>query len=210
MVDWNNKELKRLVVMISGKGSTLDNICRHCYEDGGLLKDIAQVVQVITNRRGIPGLAIAKKFGAVPYVVPYDGDMETRESWRKRITNCYMQPDLVIMGGFNQLIEVPPDLEGKILNVHPSLLPKFGGKGMYGHHVHEAVLTAKEKVTGCTVHLVDSEYDRGKILGQREVEIEEGDGVEELTVKVKAAERELYPQIIRNTLVSNDLCGDEV
>jgi len=205
MVDWQNDKLKRLVVLLSGTGSTLDNICRHCYEDGGILKDVAQVTQVISDKPKVLGIEVAKKYGAIPWILPYNPDMEPREEWRQRITRSIMTPvDLIVLAGFTQLIEVDPKYKGKIVNVHPGLLPKFGGKGMYGKRVHEAVLAAGEKMTGCTVHLVDDEYDHGPVLAQREVQILEGDTVEILTEKVKAAERELYPQTIRNLLVSND------
>jgi phosphoribosylglycinamide formyltransferase-1 len=205
MVDWQNDKLKSLVVLLSGTGSTLDNICRHCYEDGGILKNVAQVTQVITDKPKALGIQVAKQYGAIPYIVPYDPEMEPREDWRRRITRCIMNPvDLVVLAGFTQLIDVDPKFAGKIVNVHPSLLPRHGGKGMYGRKVHEAVLASGDKVTGCTVHLVDGEYDHGPVLAQREVQILEGDTVENLTEKVKAAERELYPQTIRNLLVSND------
>lgn len=205
MVDWGNEQLKRLVVLISGTGTTLDNICRHCYETGGILKDVAQVTQVICDRPGALGLEIARKYGAIPWIIPYNKSMESREQWRKRVTRSIVYPaDLIVLAGYNQLFELDDRTRGKTVNVHPALIPKYCGKGMWGDRVHAAVLEAKEKVTGCTVHLVDDEYDHGPILAQREVSVEEGDTVETLTEKVKGAERELYPQVIRSLLVSND------
>lgn len=212
-MDWLNTELKNLTVLISGTGTTLGNICRHCYEDGGLLKSIAQVACVVSNHLAAPGLEIAHKYGALVKVVERNKrDEEPLEAWQARLNRCMLcepLPDLIVLAGFTALIKVPQKYEGRVLNVHPSLIPKHCGKGMYGRHVHEAVLAAGDTVTGCTVHVVDDEYDHGPVLGQRQVQISEGETVETLTEKIKAAERELYPQMIRNMLVSNDLHGQK-
>ena len=93
-------------------------------------------------------------------------------------------------------LDVPPRYEQKIINIHPSLLPAFGGKGFYGNRVHQAVLMRGCKITGCTVHFVDNVYDHGPILGQKTVNVEEGDTVEALGNRVQNAERELFPEVI--------------
>jgi phosphoribosylglycinamide formyltransferase-1 len=98
------------------------------------------------------------------------------------------------------LLKIPSNFKTKIVNVHPSLLPAFGGPGMYGHHVHEAVLASGAKESGCTVHLVDDTYDTGPILLQRSVPVLPGDTPEALAARVQADEREAYPKAIAELL----------
>ena len=106
-------------------------------------------------------------------------------------------PALVVLAGFMSLITVPEDFAGRIMNVHPALIPAFSGKGMYGHHVHEAVLEYGAKVTGVTVHFVDEQYDQGPIILQAPLEVLPGDTPNSLAERVQAKERELYPQAIQ-------------
>jgi len=103
----------------------------------------------------------------------------------------------VLLGGFLQLLKVPEDYRGRILNIHPSLIPAFCGKGFHGRHVHEAVLAAGVKVSGCTVHFVDDEYDHGPIVAQRAVSVLEDDTPQSLSERVFAQECELYPEAVR-------------
>jgi phosphoribosylglycinamide formyltransferase 1 len=105
---------------------------------------------------------------------------------------------LVCLAGFLILLKAPmlKDFAGRILNLHPALLPAFGGAGMYGRRVHEAVLASGTKVTGCSVHLVDEQYDHGQILAQRAVPVLPGDDAHRLGERVRAVERELYPAVI--------------
>ena len=104
---------------------------------------------------------------------------------------------LVVLGGFLHKLLVPPGWEGRVVNIHPSLLPAFGGKGMYGVHVHEAVLAHGCKVTGCTVHICDDAYDAGPIVAQRCVPVLDDDTPETLGARVFVAECALYPAVIR-------------
>ncbi|MCI0703467.1 MAG: phosphoribosylglycinamide formyltransferase, partial [Planctomycetia bacterium] len=106
-------------------------------------------------------------------------------------------PDLVCFAGWLHLLPIAPDFHHKVLNIHPALLPAFGGKGMYGHHVHEAVLNYGAKVSGCTVHFADDTYDTGPILVQRAVPVKEEDTPDTLAARVFAAECEAYPEAIR-------------
>ena len=110
------------------------------------------------------------------------------------------QIDLVILGGFLSRITVPKDFEGRVMNIHPSLIPSFCGQGMYGHHVHEAVLARGCKVSGCTVHLVDNEYDHGPILVQKAVPVLADDDADSLARRVFEAECQAYPEAIREYL----------
>lgn len=113
-----------------------------------------------------------------------------------------LQPDLIVLAGW--LRKIPVDVIAAypeaIVNIHPSLLPKFGGKGFYGLRVHEAVLAAGEKESGCTVHLVNEEYDQGRILGQRRVAVEPGDTPQSLAARVLEQEHQLYPACIGELL----------
>lgn len=112
-------------------------------------------------------------------------------------------PDLLVLAGF--LWKLPEYLvksyENKILNIHPSLLPKYGGKGMYGHHVHEAVIENKEKESGITIHLVNEHYDDGKILLQKTLEVLKGETAERLASRVLSLEHEWYPKVIESYLM---------
>ncbi|MGH7163516.1 MAG: phosphoribosylglycinamide formyltransferase, partial [Planctomycetota bacterium] len=106
-------------------------------------------------------------------------------------------PDLVCLCGFVHLLPIPRPWRGKVLNIHPGLLPEFGGKGMYGGRVHAAVLRAGARVSGCTVHFADEEYDHGPVILRREVPVAAGDSVETLAARVFQAECEAYPEAIR-------------
>jgi folate-dependent phosphoribosylglycinamide formyltransferase PurN len=105
--------------------------------------------------------------------------------------------ELVLLSGFLRRYLFPERYRGRVLNVHPALLPRFGGQGMYGHHVHEAVLKAGERESGCTVHVADHEYDHGPIVLQRRVPVLPGDTPETLARRVFAAECEAYPEAVR-------------
>jgi folate-dependent phosphoribosylglycinamide formyltransferase PurN len=123
----------------------------------------------------------------------------SREEFGRRIFEHCRQAraDLVCLAGFLQLIHVPDDFLGRVMNIHPALIPAFCGKGYYGHHVHEAVLTYGAKVSGCTVHFADNEYDHGPIILQRTVQVLADDTPETLAARVFAQECEAYPEAIR-------------
>lgn len=114
--------------------------------------------------------------------------------------------DYIILAGY--LLKVPDALiekyRDRIINIHPALLPKYGGKGMYGHHVHEAVIAAKEKESGITIHLVDERYDNGRILFQARCTIEPGDGPEELASKIHTLEQMYFPNVIASFIKNCD------
>ena len=105
--------------------------------------------------------------------------------------------DLVVLAGFLSLVVVPDDFTLRVLNIHPSLIPAFCGKGFYGHRVHEAAIERGVRVSGCTVHLVDNQYDHGPIILQRTVPVASGDSPDELAARVFEAECEAYPEAIR-------------
>jgi phosphoribosylglycinamide formyltransferase-1 len=106
------------------------------------------------------------------------------------------ESDLVILGGFLSLLQIPADYRGRVINVHPSLIPAFCGKGFYGSKVHEAVLEAGVKLTGCTVHFVDNDYDNGPIIVQRAVPVQHGDTADTLAARVYKEECRALPEAI--------------
>jgi formyltetrahydrofolate-dependent phosphoribosylglycinamide formyltransferase len=184
----------RLAVLISGGGTTLQNLLDRI-ADGRLE---AAVACVVSSKAGVAGLERAGRAGVPAFVVERKA-CSSREEFSARILgHCRdAKAELVCLAGFLQLLPVPPDFEGRVMNVHPALLPSFGGKGYHGLHVHEAVLAAGVKVSGCTVHFADNEYDHGPIIVQRAVPVEEADTPESLQARVFAAECEAYPEAIR-------------
>lgn len=122
-----------------------------------------------------------------------------RETFSDRVFDAVRAyaPDLVLLAGWLHLIQIPPDFRRRVLNIHPSLLPAFGGKGMYGRHVHEAVLKAGAAVSGCTVHYADDAYDTGPIVLQRSVPVLPDDTPDTLAHRVFEAECEAYPEAIQ-------------
>jgi formyltetrahydrofolate-dependent phosphoribosylglycinamide formyltransferase len=184
----------RLAVLVSGSGTTLQNFLDRI-KDGRLR---AQVVLVVSNRADAFGLKRAEK-AAVPAVLVERKDHPSREAFSQRIFDLCRQAgaDLVCLAGFLQLIQIPEDFTGRVLNIHPALIPAFCGKGFYGHHVHEAALAYGVKVSGCTVHFADNVYDHGPIILQRTVPVAEDDTPDTLAARVFAEECEAYPEAIR-------------
>src|SRR5215831_4072366 len=156
----------RLAVLLSGSGTTLQNLLDRC-ADGRLP---AQVVLVVSNNADAFGLTRAENAG-VPTAVVERKECASRDEFSQRIfAHCREAgADLVCMAGFLQLVRIPDDFAGRVMNIHPSLIPTFCGKGYYGHRVHEAALEAGVKVSGCTVHFADNQYDHGPIIVQRVV-----------------------------------------
>jgi phosphoribosylglycinamide formyltransferase 1 len=178
----------RVAVCISGRGSNLDALAERLADD-----EHAEIVLVLSNRADAPGLLRAAAAGvpAEALTDPADG-----AEWLERLER--RQADLVVLAGYLKLVPraVIERFRGRIVNVHPALLPAFGGRGMYGHRVHEAVLASGAAESGATVHLVDEEYDRGTILAQERVPVEPGDTPERLAARVLAAEHRLLPAVV--------------
>jgi phosphoribosylglycinamide formyltransferase 1 len=185
-----NSTQPRLVVLISAGGTTLQNLINQIH-DG---RFTAEIVGVIASRADIFGLERAKRANLPSFVVERKGkDFSARVFEKVR----ELAPDWVILAGWLHLIQIPDDFTNRVLNIHPSLLPAFGGHGMYGHHVHEAVLASGVKLTGCTVHFADNSYDTGPIVVQRSVPVLEADTAETLAARVYEAECVAYPEAIR-------------
>jgi phosphoribosylglycinamide formyltransferase 1 len=187
-------EQLRIAVLISGSGRTLENILATIAR-GELA---ASVVQVISSRPRVRGNEIAERNGIPLEIVPRRR-FEHLGAFSDAVFDILdsVRPDLVACAGFLSQLRVPDRYMGKIINIHPSLLPLFGGRGYYGDRVHQSVLDSGMKVTGCTVHFVDNEYDAGPIIAQTCVPVEEGDTTETLAHRVFAVECELYPKVLR-------------
>lgn len=178
----------RVAVAVSGRGSNLEALLRALRPGGP-----AQVVLVLSNRADAGGLERARAQG-VPAVVladPADAD-----EWLERLEAHAV--DLVVLAGYLKLVPaaVIARYRDRIVNVHPALLPAFGGKGMYGHRVHEAVLASGARESGATVHLVDEVYDRGAILARGRVAVLPGDTPDRLASRVLEVEHRLLPAVV--------------
>lgn len=184
----------RLAVLLSGNGMTLQNL----YDLGVAGRLPAQIVVVVANKADAFGIERAKKMNVPGHVVTRKDAGSLEEFSRRIFEKCReAQVDLVILGGFLQLIQVPDDFLGRVMNIHPALIPAFCGKGFYGHHVHEAVLEMGVKITGCTVHFADNQYDHGPIILQRPVPVFDDDTPKTLSARVFAEECIAYPEAIR-------------
>lgn len=183
----------RLAVLLSGAGRTLANI-------RGLIarKRLSASVEVVVSTRGNVGGVEQAREAHIPYHIVRPADL-TPEEFGNRVTESLAGHsfDLVLMAGFLRHWPVPPQYEGKVMNIHPSLLPVFGGKGMYGNRVHQAVLDAGVKVSGCTVHFVNNEFDAGPIIVQRACPVLENDTADSLAARVFVQECIAYPSAIR-------------
>lgn len=171
-----------ILVLTSGYGSTLANLCEHGFAIPMVISQNAKT-QWICEQRNIP-LLVSKNDDLIFPIARA------------------VKADLIILAGWTRLIqEIPFDYKVRVLNIHPSLLPKYGGKGMYGQKVHEAVWAAKEQESGCTVHLVDEQYDHGTIIEQRKIAMPDlhfcDDPVRSIEGRVKELERDVYPDAIK-------------
>ncbi len=192
MTDSETKKL-RLGVLLSGGGRTLMNILE--YIQAGKL---SAEVSVVIASRDCKGVERSRNAGLDVHIVPYK-EMPDTETYSAAIVERLdaASVDLVVQAGFLSFWRIPPKYEGRVLNIHPALLPSFGGSGMYGRHVHEAVLAAGCKVSGCTVHFVTNEYDRGPIIVQKRVPVIEGDTPDTLAARVFEQECIAYPEAIK-------------
>jgi formyltetrahydrofolate-dependent phosphoribosylglycinamide formyltransferase len=183
----------RLAVLLSGGGTTLQNLLDRG-ADGRLR---ARVVQVVSSNPQAFGLTRAHRAG-VPAAVVERKACGSREEFSRRIFDLCRAAgaELVCMAGFLQLVLIPDDFRNRVLNIHPALIPAFSGKGFHGLHVHRAALDTGVKVSGCTVHFADNEYDHGPIIMQRVVPVLDDDTPETLAARVFAQECAAYPEAI--------------
>ncbi|MBW7988506.1 MAG: phosphoribosylglycinamide formyltransferase [Planctomycetes bacterium] len=188
-----NQKPVRLGVLISGVGTTLINILE--YIEQGKLN--AEVGIVVSSRSKVAGVERARK-ARLDVKIIRRKDHPDIDEFSKRIEAELVAAnvDLVIQGGWLCLWKIPDRYENRVMNIHPALLPSFGGQGMWGHHVHEAVLKSGCKISGCTVHFCTNEYDKGSIIVQRSCRVEDGDTPDTLAARVFEQECIAYPQAI--------------
>ncbi len=184
----------KIAVLLSGSGTTLENFFARI-DDGYLDAEVACVISSLTDAYG---LERARKRGVPTAVFPrkkYRSLAEYSSAVFGEIDRYDVE--LIVMAGFMVMIEIPERYIGRVVNVHPSLIPALCGKGMYGHMVHEAAIERGVKLSGCTVHFVDNEYDHGPIILQKAVAVEPEDTADTLADRVQAAEREAYPEAVK-------------
>jgi phosphoribosylglycinamide formyltransferase-1 len=184
----------RLAVLISGSGATLQNFLDRIAD--GMLR--AQIAVVVSSKADAFGLTRARQANIPTFVVERNS-RSSREEFSERIFGHCRDAgaDLVCLAGFLQLLHIPDDFRNRVLNIRPALIPAFCGRGYHGLAVHRAVLDRGVKVSGCTVHFADNEYDHGPIVTQRVVPVLDDDTPESLAARVFAAECEAYPQAIQ-------------
>jgi phosphoribosylglycinamide formyltransferase 1 len=190
----------RLAVLASGRGSNLHAIIEHF--DNLARERVAKVVLVASNRADSPALIRAATASIdVAHFNPSDDGSELLALLVK------FRVDLVVLAGY--LKRIPPmvisEYAGRIINIHPALLPAFGGEGMYGARVHEAVIASGAEETGVTVHLVDDEYDRGPIIAQWRVPVEKSDTPDTLAARVLNVEHVVYPRVVEMVAILQQL-----
>ena len=179
----------RLGFLLSGGGRTLENLAGYLSEHPGL----AEVVLVISDRKKAFGLERAARLGIPSRVLPCRSEEDSRAIFRALDDTG---AELALLGGFLRLLTVPPTWEQRVLNIHPSLIPKYCGQGYYGDRVHQAVLDADERESGCTVHFVDNIYDHGSVLLQEKVAVQPDDTVDNLAGRVFEAECRAFPRAV--------------
>jgi formyltetrahydrofolate-dependent phosphoribosylglycinamide formyltransferase len=184
----------RLGVLLSGGGRTLENLLERIH--AGAMA--AQVAVVIASRPNIRGIEIGQAAGIPTHLVrPREyPDVQAYSDAMVRLLDD-ARVDLVCLAGFLSYWIIPDRYAGRVMNIHPALLPAFGGQGLYGHHVHEAVLARGCRASGCTVHFVDNKYDEGPIILQRTVPAYAEDTPDDLAARVFVEECIAYPEAIR-------------
>lgn len=185
------------IVLLSGGGRTLENLIEKVSSDSLQIN----INAVVSSRKDVRGLEIADAANIDTNVFQRNKYTSTTEH-NKAINNWISayEPGLILLAGYLCFYQLPDWFKGIALNIHPALLPKYGGKGFYGDRVHRAVLDNDDAVTGCTVHHVTDEYDAGSIVAQREVSVLPGDDISTLSARVFEAECELYPEAIRKVI----------
>lgn len=178
----------RVAVFASGGGTNLQTLLDSCRPP-----EAAHVVLVASDEPAAGALDRARTAGVATHVIPDPGDGDAIVEVLRDV-----ETDLVVLAGYLKLVplEVVRAFEGRIINIHPALLPAFGGKGMYGAHVHRAVIESGATVSGVTVHLVNEEFDRGKIVAQWPVPVKAADTPETLAARVLEVEHQLLPAVV--------------
>jgi phosphoribosylglycinamide formyltransferase 1 len=187
---------KRIVIFASGSGTNTQNIMEHFQQ-----VELAKVVLVLSNKKSAKVLGRAKAFQTKASSFTKE-ELNSEEGVLKTLK--FVKPDLIVLAGF--LLKIPPiilaEFPDKVINIHPALLPKYGGKGMYGAYVHEAVVANNETESGITIHYVNEKYDEGAIIFQESVAISEKDTPDDVAAKIHELEHDHFPKVIENILRS--------
>jgi phosphoribosylglycinamide formyltransferase-1 len=191
----------RVAVGVSGSGRSLKNLIDRQARDG------FEIAYVFCSSPDAPALDIAKNAKISAGVFDFKLTTTAARLYQK-IDD--LKIDLIVLAGFLKVMPTHPAWQNKIINIHPSLLPRFGGKGMYGKKVHEAVLGSKESLSGATIHFVNERYDEGRIVARVAVPVFEEDSPEALSARVFAAECELLPWAIRQMAAGSLNCLSEM
>ncbi len=181
----------RAAILVSGGGTTASNLIAS--ESRGELP--VHIALIVAHRNDIPAIARCAGTGREVIVVAGAPSEKASDALDALLTEHKI--DLVVLAGYLRRFRVG-DWAGRVINIHPALLPAFGGRGMYGMHVHEAVIAARASHSGCTVHLVDDQYDHGETLVQRTIAVRSDDSAHSLAARVQAEECIAYPQAIRS------------
>lgn len=185
--------MKKIVVFASGSGTNAENIIQYFAK-----KEIANVVAVFTNNPNAGVIQRAKNYEVAIQIFSKE-DLNDGEVLQK--INI-IKPDWIVLAGF--LLKFPENIikayPNKVVNIHPALLPKYGGKGMYGMHIHKAIVENKEKETGITIHYVNENYDEGAIVFQQKVLVTEEDTAEDVASKIHVLEQKYFPEVILGLL----------
>ncbi|TDJ06418.1 MAG: phosphoribosylglycinamide formyltransferase [Deltaproteobacteria bacterium] len=189
--------MKRIIIFASGSGTNTQNIIEYFQQN-----KIAKVVLVLSNKEDAKVLERANTLN-IPFLSFTKADLCTSNKVLDVLKK--EMPDLIVLAGF--LLKFPENIlqvyPNKVINIHPALLPKYGGKGMYGSFVHESVLANNEAETGITIHYVNENYDEGAIIFQKSVFLTEGDTPETVANKVHKLEYKYFPKIIERVLFSD-------
>jgi len=185
--------MKKIVILASGNGSNAESIIRYFKPQKKI-----KISYIISNKKDAYVLDRAKKHN-IPHLV-----IENNRFDKNKTIDFFkeIKPDLIVLAGF--LIKIPINIinnfSSKIVNIHPSLLPSYGGKGMYGIKVHESVKKNNDSISGITIHYVNENYDEGQIIFQKKIKIEKADTVKIISEKVKIIEHKYYPKVIESLL----------
>ena len=186
--------MKNLAIFVSGSGTNCENIIRYFADHADI-----RVSLVVSNRADAFALVRAERLNIPTAIVP-KADFQDEEKVLCLLKNYDI--DFIVLAGF--LLKIPPYLidayPRRMLNLHPALLPKFGGKGMYGHHVHEAVWQARETETGITIHWVTADYDRGPIIAQFRTAVAPTDTPDDIAAHIHELEQRHFPQVIEQAV----------
>jgi len=191
-------KMKRIVIFASGSGTNAENLIKY-FQDG---KDIS-VIKVLSNNPQAKVLERANNLN-VETLTFNKSDFTQTDSVLNTLKAC--NPDLIVLAGFlwkfpEKILNAFPN---KVINIHPALLPKYGGKGMYGKYVHEAVVHNKESESGITIHFVNENYDEGAIIFQAKCKVEKSDNAEDVANKIHRLEMEHFPKVVKSLLISNE------